>query len=75
MPTLAHTISDAIQITASYILEGETVLETDCYDYDHYRSLPAVVRYDGIICSKTGWSSDRNYACYKSRGRVAFRVA
>ena len=49
----------------------ELILETACRDYDHYTSLPEVVVYEGTECGKTGWSSDRNYACYKSGACIA----
>jgi hypothetical protein len=62
----ANVVQDAIVITATYVLGGETILETNCQDYDHFASLPQVVSYNGVECGKTGWSSDRGYACYKS---------
>jgi len=68
----ARTLPDAITITAAFVLEGETVLETDCRDFDHWLSLPSAVEYDGVVCGKSGWSSDTNRACYKSRQAVAF---
>ena len=66
----AQTVS-AITITAVHKLNGETVLETTCNDYEEYQKLPQVVSYEGIICGKTGWSSDRNYACYRSSAKIA----
>lgn len=61
----------AIVLQAVYNIEGETVLETTCRDYDHYKTLPNVVVYNGIECGKTGWSSDKQYACYKSNALIA----
>lgn len=60
-----------IVITAAYLVEG--VLETNCNDYDHYKSLPDVVSYGGELYGKTGWSSDRHYACYKRDAKVALK--
>lgn len=60
---------NAIVITAAYLVEG--VLETNCNDYDHYKSLPQVVSYCGEMYGKTGWSSDKHYACYKRNVAIA----
>lgn len=72
----AQAIHDAILITAVYPdWDGQGgVLETTCSDYDHYVRLPAVVSYNGVRYGKTGWSSDRNYACYKSGMLIADKV-
>ena len=67
----AEEVPRAIVITAFYILEGQYVLETACADFDAYRALPSVVEYQGRRCGKTGWSSDRNYACYRSGVLIA----
>lgn len=47
-------------------IEGETVAEVSCRDYDEFVALPDAIEVEGNILGKTGWSSDRNYACYKS---------
>jgi len=75
MASVAYKISEAIVLTIVQRIEGELVLETNCTDYDHYKTLPEVVAYDGILCGKTGWSSDRNYACYKSGVKIARAVS
>jgi hypothetical protein len=62
----AIEIPRAIVILAAHNIEGQTVLETECANYDCWLSLPSVVSYDGATCAKTGWSSDTNRACYKS---------
>jgi hypothetical protein len=67
----AIEVPKAIVIQSSVWYEGELVLETTCRDYDHYVSLPNVVVYEGVECGKTGWSSDSNYACYKSGASIA----
>ena len=71
MTMVAHEIPTAITLTAVHRLDGELVLETNCRDYEHYTSLPEVVAYEGTLCGKTGWSSDKNYACYKSGVKIA----
>lgn len=63
---------NAIPVTSSHIIEGQVVIETTCRDYDHYRSLPDAVTYNGVVCGKTGWNSDRGYACYKSGVALAY---
>ena len=75
MASVAHEVPKAIVLTVVQRIEGELVLETNCTDYDHYKSLPDVVAYDGTLCGKTGWSSDRNYACYKSGAHIARAVS
>lgn len=67
----AHPVPGAIVIAAFVVLDGQYVLETACADFDAYQALPAVVSYQGRQCGKTGWSSDRNYACYKSGVPIA----
>lgn len=67
----AIAVPKAIVIQVATWYDGELVLETVCRDYDHYRTLPDVVVYEGTECGKTGWSSDRNYACYKSGACIA----
>lgn len=53
-----------------WVVQGETIAEVDCEDYDHFTTLPDVVSYDGIMLGKTGWNSDTGRACYKSRAQV-----
>ena len=67
----AKVVQEAIVITNAQIVEGETVLETACRDFDQFLSLPQVVEFEGRVCGKTGWSSDRNYACYRSGAKIA----
>lgn len=74
----AIEVPRAIVIQVATWYEEELVLETVCRDYDHYVSLPDVVTYQDrltgnkpVECGKTGWSSDRNYACYKSGACIA----
>ena len=74
MQSQATTVPEAIVILMAGWLEGKLVIETTCPNYDHYRTLPQVVSYQGIECGKTGWSSDTNRACYKSGAHVAHKV-
>jgi len=67
----ADIMHDKLLITAEYFLEGQVILETTCNNFDEYKRLPDVVSFRGVVCGKTGWSSDRGYACYKSVAMVA----
>ena len=62
---------NAIVITSHGMVEGNWILETSCRDYDQYKTLPDVVEWQGQLCGKTGWNSDRGYACYKSGVPIA----
>jgi hypothetical protein len=65
---------NAIVIDHAYALDNELWLETTCRDYDHLKELPEVVSYEGIICGRTGWNSDRQLAYYKSTAKVALPI-
>lgn len=67
----AVEVPKAIVIQTHAWYDDELILETVCRDYDHYKSLPDVVTFNGIECGKTGWSSDSHYACYKSGAAIA----
>lgn len=70
----AEVVKDAINITIAVKLEGKLVLETECKDFNSYCALPAAVSFEGVVCAKTGWSSDRGYACYKEGGLLAYNA-
>lgn len=54
---------------------GEVIcIVVTCTDFDHYRNLPEAVSYNGIRCGKTGWNSDKNYACYQSNATIVDAV-
>ncbi len=67
----ATIVNNKIKITALHNIEGMMVIETSCSDYEKYRSLPDLIEYNGVLFGKTGWSSDKEYACYKSNPIVA----
>lgn len=52
------------------VVEGNTCVVVHCDDYDHYKRLPQVVSYNGILCGKTGWNSDTNRAHYQSNATI-----
>jgi len=47
-------------------IDRQVVAEVTCRDYDEYKALPETIDVGGRILGKTGWSSDTEYACYKS---------
>ena len=67
MKSNAHTATAAREIPVDPIyLEGRIYcLESRCETYEEYLDLPKVINYVNNKWVKTGWSSDRNYACYK----------
>jgi hypothetical protein len=71
---LAQVVPDAIVILTYHILPGEIILETSCPDYETFKRLPQAVSFDGQVCGKTGWNSDRGIACYKSGCPIASKV-
>lgn len=71
MSKYAIELPRAIFIQVATWMEGQLVLETTCRDFDHYKTLPDVVVYEGVECGKTGWSSDTHLACYKSGTAIA----
>lgn len=58
-------IEDQVLITVEHTVEGVLILETICEDYDDYKSLPQLISYKEQAFAKTGWNSDKGYACYK----------
>ena len=56
---------DYIAVLASYVLDGQQIIEVTCADFDAYKALPDAVEWCGKILGKTGWNSDLGKACYK----------
>lgn len=55
-----------VKIEVLQKIDSEMVAEVACRDYTVFCALPDALEIDGLIFGKTGWSSDRNYACYKT---------
>ena len=70
----AKVEKDYINVLRHGVIEGELVIEVNCDDYDHFRSLPAAVTFQNVLLGKTGWNSDRGYACYKQGAPLAKAV-
>lgn len=61
-----------VSVQREHVLDGEMVIEVSCSDFDNYKSLPDALLYKGIVCGKTGWSSDSNLCCYKQNAKLAY---
>lgn len=53
---------------------NETCVEVTCRDYDHWCKLPEVIDVGGALFARTGWSSDRQVACYKNKQLIAYPI-
>jgi len=51
-------------------IEGVQCAVVTCHDFDHFKRLPEVVSYNGILLGKTGWNSDTNHAHYQSNAQM-----
>lgn len=60
-----------LSIDSMATVDGVLCLVVTCNDYDHYKSLPAVVSYNGRLCGKTGWNSDNCRCYYQSNATIA----
>ena len=70
---VAETVPSAFLLSSVERCEGRTILLAPCEDYDAYRALPSVLKYEGAIYSLTGWNSDKGYACWQVTHRVAWK--
>ena len=62
--------SNMIIIQQLYVIDGDTVCVVDCEDYEIYKKLPQAIEVENKLCEKTGWDSDKQYACYKSNVKL-----
>lgn len=62
---------NGITVTTYGTVDGTLWLYTDCNDYDHYKTLPQAITFDGNRYGLSGWNSDRNIACYQTNVKVA----
>lgn len=63
--------TDHIVIRSLQFIENESVATVDCTDFDTYQNLPDALLIGETVYGKTGWSSDTNHACYKSKVNMA----
>ena len=68
----ANIVPNAFNLVNAISSEGITCLVVDCKDFDHFVTLPAALSYQGHVCGKTGWNSDKNAAYYQSNAKVAY---
>jgi len=64
-------ILDSLVIDHVCTLGTVCVAETLCVDYDHFRQLPDVIRLNGRVYGKSGWTSDRQVAFYRTDRLIA----
>ena len=70
----ASIVRNSVMLQSTAIIEGVLCLVVDCADFDAYKGLPAALSYEGRVCGKTGWNSDKNVAYFQSNRTVAFIV-
>jgi hypothetical protein len=63
--------TNLLKVESRCVLDGETIIELNCRDYDHLVTLPQVIECEGMLLTQTGWNSDRCRAYYKSGGLYA----
>jgi hypothetical protein len=63
-----------ITILQHATVEGTLCLACNCADFDCFKALPEVVEFEGKLCGKTGWNSDKNLAYYQSNARIALTI-
>lgn len=68
----AKVVEGAIAVEMECFFDGAVSFQTTCNDFDHYKTLPTVVSYKGVVCKKTGWNSDTNWAYYKQSSSIAY---
>jgi hypothetical protein len=71
----AKAVVAAVSVISSYKLEGALWVEVPCSGYEALEALPAALEYEGKVCGRTGWNSDRGVAYYSSSRKVAKGVA
>lgn len=61
---------DKLVIQHLAVVEGTTCAVVHCNDYDHFKRLPEVVSYNGMLLGKSGWNSDTNRCHYQSNANI-----
>lgn len=70
----ASIVPDMINVAVASTCEGTLCLVVDCRDFDHFTKLPAALLFEGRVCGKSGWNSDRGAAYYQSSVALAHVV-
>lgn len=70
----ASVVQDAFPIIEAIRYGGILQLVVDCEDYDAFKALPAALKYDEVVCGKSGWNSDTCRGYYTSVHKPTYRV-
>ena len=68
---MTATRVEAVNVVSTWTFEGVTVVETECPDYDTFRSLPGAVSFEGRVYGRSGWNSDTGRCYYRSDAKFA----
>lgn len=71
-PLVAVTVPSAFLLSEVCQIEGDTILIADCADYDAYKALPPVLKWEEKDYALSGWNSDSHRAYWKINNRVAY---
>jgi hypothetical protein len=71
---VTSVVSDAMSVIMACPIDSVLCLAVDCADFDAYKSLPAALSYNGIVCGLSGWNSDKCVAYFQSNKPVAYKV-
>ncbi len=71
---LALPVTNAITVEDFGIFEGVAWFRTTVpgLDFDAYKALPSVVKYDGATYIKMSFNTDNSKVSYKQSDKVAF---
>jgi hypothetical protein len=67
----ANVVANVLVINQSAVVEGVTCLVVDCEDFMTYKGLPQALEFQGVICGRSGWNSDKSVAYYQSNVALA----
>jgi hypothetical protein len=71
----AKCCSEYINVEFACTIEGDSIIEVRCPNYETFSGLPSVLEFEGRLHGRTGWNSDRGLACYKTSAPIAKIVA
>jgi len=64
----------SVLLLSAHVLEGVLWLEVPCAGYEELKALSAALEYEGRVCGRSGWNSDRGVAYYNSGRKSAVGV-
>lgn len=74
MDLSATKLSDMLAVQRHEVCDGVHYIAVDCHDYEHFKSLPDAVSFQGQTLGKSAWNSDKELAYYRSDMKLARRV-